>query len=146
MKNNQQNGNTTFLWLLVVFALLLFTVWYTNSPYFNFGKKDPTPEEEAALIAQGEERIIEITNKGFVPEIVEVHTYDTVTFVNHDTQASHWPESGKIDKDSSCEEFGSPQALNPFDQYSYVFTRAGSCNFHDKLFSFPFGSIQISDN
>ncbi|MDP2629408.1 MAG: hypothetical protein Q8P45_01725 [Candidatus Harrisonbacteria bacterium] len=141
MRNNQGN---VFLGLLAIIGVLLFAIWYIRSPYFVINRTEPlSSEEEAALIEAGEERIIEITSKGFVPEHLTISQYDTVTFINRD-ESLHQPESGEDLKDESCAEFGAARPLVLGERYSYVFTQSGLCPFHDALEkNLPSGLITV---
>lgn len=144
--SNNSRGNI-FLGLLVIIGILLFAIWYIRSPYFkgfNFGgDTEISQEEEAELIENGTVHTIEITQKGFVPELLSIERYDTVTFLNRDS-IQHQPVLTGQSNEESCVGFGSPRAILQNESYSYIFTKEGECGFGDSNSLFPEGKITIS--
>ncbi len=140
---NSQRGAAAFILLILVAVILMFLIWWVRSPSFPLRQQGPTPEDELALIAKGAKYTIEITNKGFVPGVVTVAPYDTVTFVNRDV-AAHQPADGDLEGEGGCEEFGAPDPLIQNQTYQIVFKEEIECAFHDALSeTFTAGTIFV---
>jgi plastocyanin len=143
-----QKGNV-FLGLLLVIGILLFAIWYIRSPHFTgfqFGtpRIEFTQEEESQLIEEGTVHTVEISSKGFVPENLSIKRYDTVTFLNRDN-VQHQPVLVSASDEIVCQGFGSPREILQNESYSFIFTKAGQCEFGDSQSSFPSGLISINE-
>lgn len=148
MIKTNQKGNV-FLGLLLVIGILLFAIWYIRSPHFTgfqFGtpRIEFTQEEESQLIEEATVHIIEITNKGFVPEHLTINRYDTVTFLNRDI-IQYQPTLASQSTEGACQGFGAPRPILQNESYSFIFTKAGQCAFKDTQASFPSGLITIKE-
>jgi plastocyanin len=140
----RQRGSFAFLGLIILAILFMFLAWWVRSPGFPLRSgNNPTPTDETKLIADGIKYRIEITNKGFVPGVVTVEPYDTVTFVNRDIRP-HWPVAGDLEGELYCEEFGQGRQLMQNEAYAVVFKEEMECAFHDQLDeSFSVGTIVV---
>lgn len=121
-----ERGNV-FLGLLLLAAVLLFVIWYINSDFAWFkDQPEDDPSFESEMIATGKQWLIEITNKGFVPENVSLKQYDTLTFVNKDVAARE-----VVDVDESCPEANSNRPLLPNEPFSVTFVESGTCTYQE---------------
>lgn len=140
----RQRGSFAFLGLIILAVVFIFLAYWVRSPEFplknNGGNAQLTEEKK---IAAGVQYRIEITNKGFVPQVLTVAPYDTVTFVNRDGR-SHWPTAGDLDGKRACAEFGQGRELLTNEAYGIVFREENECAFLDKLDeTFSAGTIII---
>lgn len=139
----KQRGSLAFVGLLVVAAGFIYLAYWIRSPEFPLRKQNVPAEDEERLIAEGERYRVEITDKGFVPGVLRIKPYDSVTFVNRDAVA-HYPVSGDISGRLACEEFGEGRELRYNEPYTVLFRTEDECAFHDKLNeSFAAGTIFI---
>src|SRR3989344_901625 len=104
-----------------------------------------------------EELLVRMTADGFVPEEIEVHAGDTVTFLNEDAR-EHWPASNlhpthtaypgsSIDKcgtDEASRIFDACRGLPSGETYSFIFDTPGSWKYHDHLAAGESGTITIA--
>lgn len=143
---NSEKG-FTFLALLVLIGILFFAIWFLYSPYLREGLfinlGTLSPEREQELIAAGKHHLVQITRQGFIPEVLEVEQFDTVTFRNVDT-ALHQPVSDDSDKKGACLGFASPEPLVLNQEFSIIFQKRGTCEFYDALSGVETGEITIT--
>ncbi|MEZ4156596.1 MAG: hypothetical protein R3B52_01280 [Candidatus Paceibacterota bacterium] len=137
----------TFLALLALIGVLFFAIWFLYSPYMREGLfinlGTLSPEREQELIATGKEHLIQITRQGFIPEILEVEQFDTVTFRNVDT-ILHQPVSEAAENKGACLGFAAPEPLVLNQEFSIVFQKRGTCEFSDALTDVNPGEITIT--
>ena len=87
------------------------------------------------------------TAQGISPSQLNIKVGDTVKFINQDS-AAHWPASDPHPTHTICPGFDALRGLAKGESYSFKFTVAKTCPFHDhlnafnKLFS---GTIIISN-
>lgn len=138
-----QRGSFAFLGLLILAGVFIFLAYWVRSPDFPLRKQAQDGKTEEQLTAEGVRYRIEITDKGFVPGVLHVEPYDTVTFVNRDIRP-HWPVAGDLDGKRACEEFGQGRELIQNEGYAIVFREENECAFSDKLSeTFTAGTIYI---
>lgn len=75
---------------------------------------------------------VEMTIQGFVPATLEIPVGTTVVFVNKDTEM-HWPASGVHPTHQICAGFDSLKGVESGKSYSYTFTTAKTCPYHDHM-------------
>lgn len=139
-----QKGSAAFLGLIVLAVAFIFLAYWVRSPDFPLRNNNESEEQtEEKRTAEGVKYRVEITNKGFVPGVVSVRPYDTITFINRDSVA-HWPTSGDLDGERACPEFGQGRQLSQNEAYAIVFKEEGECAFFDQLNEeFSVGTIFI---
>jgi plastocyanin len=138
-----QRGSFAFLGLLILAGVFIFLAYWVRSPDFPLRRQLEDAKTEEERIASGVRYRIEITDKGFVPGVVRIEPYDTVTFINRDTRA-HWPVAGDLEGRGVCAEFGQGRELIQNEGYAIVFREENECRFFDKLEEkFSAGTIYI---
>lgn len=97
-----------------------------------------------------EEAVVEIKDDGFTPNNINIRIGETVTFVNHGSQA-HWPASdphpqhtGYSNKPCGDERFDACTAIQPDETYQFTFTKKGRWAYHDNLNPSMKGAIAVS--
>lgn len=86
---------------------------------------------------------VELTGAGFSPATVTVAIGDTVRFVNVEP-LPHWPASGVHPTHQVCPGFDARRGLAQGEAYSFTFTEAKTCPFHDHLFPQMRGTVIIT--
>ncbi len=138
-----QKGSLAFVGLLILAGVFIFLAYWVRSPDFPLRQQSPDEKTEERLIAEGVKYRIEITEKGFIPGVVTVRPYDTITFINRDFRP-HWPVAGDADGERVCEEFGQGRELIQNEAYAVIFRKENECAFSDKLNeAFSAGTIFI---
>ncbi|MDP2648045.1 MAG: hypothetical protein Q8P35_02290 [Candidatus Yanofskybacteria bacterium] len=75
---------------------------------------------------------VRLTAQGAMPSQLAIKVGDTVRFVNEDS-APHWPASGPHPTHTTCPGFDAKKSLTQGESYSFKFTVAKTCPFHDHL-------------
>lgn len=75
---------------------------------------------------------IRLTAQGAMPAQLSIKAGDTVRFVNEDA-SPHWPASGPHPTHTTCPGFDAQKGLARGESYSFKFTVAKTCPFHDHL-------------
>lgn len=91
---------------------------------------------------ESSEATIEYRDGVFSPAQVRIGIGTTVTFKNVGTR-SVWPASDAHPSHLLCPGFDSRAALEPGESYSYTFTTAQVCPFHNHLSATEVGRIVI---
>jgi plastocyanin len=84
-----------------------------------------------------------MTANGFSPADLAIKVGDTVMFKNDDTR-DHWPASDPHPIHNICPGFDALGGVPPGGNYSYTFTVAKQCPFHDHLMPRTKGSITVT--
>lgn len=139
-RHDRQGGSAlSFILLLVAAGVLVFLAYALNANFFVLGKKKAPELTESQKIARGMIYKIETTAKGFVPELVAGHPYDTIKFVNTDTKP-HW--IGAVSK--GCLDLDSHGQLLQDEEYKYIFRSPQVCEFFDRLYpQFVHGAVTV---
>ncbi len=87
-------------------------------------EKTATPEAKT--------QTVEINKNGFSPARVIIKVGDSVKFVNRDS-APHQPASNPHPTHTICSGFDALHGLDKNESYSYTFTVAKECPYHDHL-------------
>ncbi|PIN89026.1 hypothetical protein COU60_05115 [Candidatus Pacearchaeota archaeon CG10_big_fil_rev_8_21_14_0_10_34_76] len=112
--------------------------------------------EEGTGIDESTLHYIEITESGFLPQIITINKGDTVTWTNSISSKS-WPASAvhpshkvypgsDISKCGTSEQdsiFDSCKGLSQEESYSFTFNEIGSWSYHDHLKSSIRGTIIV---
>ncbi|MDO8601645.1 MAG: hypothetical protein Q7R62_00725 [bacterium] len=131
--HKRQRGSFAFLGLIILAGIFIFLAYWVRSPNFPMRQQNvDKAKTEQQRIADGVRYRIEITDKGFVPGVVKMAPYDTVTFINRDVRP-HFPVAGDLDGERVCAEFGQGRELAPNEAYGVVFLEENECAFSDKL-------------
>ena len=107
--------------------------------------------------SQSESHTVEYTASGFVPETLNIHQGDTVTFVNRVTSLT-WPASDNhpthtVYPGSGIQKCNTPEKSTIFDaceplgqgeSYSFTFNSVGTWNYHDHRHPNDKGTIIVS--
>lgn len=91
---------------------------------------------------QKAERMVEITAGGFAPSELKIKVGATVKFTNRDSEL-HWPASGVHPTHEICPGFDALKGLAKDESYSFTFTAAKICPFHDHLNPSVKGTIVV---
>ena len=86
--------------------------------------------------------VVQVTDKGFEPESVEVGSGDTVVFENVD-QNAHWPASDDHPMHTRYPEFDPRKPLEPNAEWSFAFDKPGEWKYHDYQNSHLRGEILV---
>lgn len=106
-------------------------------------KPSPTPTPTPSPTpSTSQEKLIEMTAQGFVPSSITISRGTTVRFTNKDT-ASHWPASGVHPIHQICPGFDALHSIQPGESYTFIFTTAKTCPFHDHLNPGTTGTIVV---
>lgn len=81
----------------------------------------------------------------FIPNALEILQGDIVTFINEDNNP-HWPASNIHPSHSIYPEFDSLKGINPGENWSYRFEKAGSWRFHDHIYPEMLGTITVKED
>ncbi|MBI2676520.1 MAG: hypothetical protein HYX21_01000 [Candidatus Yanofskybacteria bacterium] len=131
--------------VVVIFVVLLFVLGSqtgkapTNSPAIS---PSPTPNAQKAPNTF----LVQITSQGLSVSELNIKVGDMVTFKNVDS-ARHWPAAGPHPTHQICSGFDALKGLSQNESYSYKFTEAKTCPFHDHLNITDryFGKITVSE-
>jgi len=85
---------------------------------------------------------IEMTPAGFSPKELTIKKGDKVEFINRDT-VKRWPASGPHPAHTICQGFDSKPGVAVGESYSFTFSEAKTCPFHDHLNPSIFGKIIV---
>ena len=85
---------------------------------------------------------IEMTPTGFAPKEIVIKKGDKVEFMNRDSR-KRWPASGMHPTHLLCRGFDALEGIGAGAIYSFTFTEAKTCPFHDHLFPNLFGKIIV---
>ncbi len=86
--------------------------------------------------------IVQVTDKGFEPESVEIGLGDTIVFENVG-QKGHWPASDDHPTHTRYPEFDPRQSLEPNTEWSFTFDKAGDWKYHDHQNPYLKGKIIV---
>lgn len=98
--------------------------------------------EGAPVPAVPGEAVIEYKDGIFNPATLRALTGTKVTFVNKGAKEV-WPASGIHPTHQICPGFDAKQALKSGKTYSFTFTKAGDCPFHNHLAPAEKGKIEV---
>ena len=85
---------------------------------------------------------VEMRGSGFIPPSLTIKQGDSVTFVSQGTTPV-WPASGVHPTHLLCPGFDALKGIEPGQSYTYKFTEAKECPFHDHLAPENKGKITI---
>jgi plastocyanin len=88
--------------------------------------------------------IITISNDGFVPSSLKVKKGTSVRFINKTSQW-HWPASDLHPSHSIYPEFDPKNPIGPGQEWSFIFDKVGTWNFHDHLSPLMMGTITVTE-
>ena len=139
---------------LVLAIVLVLLVLGGSGVYYAAQKQKEVvpPGKEEAKDKAGEDMMkteskthkIEMTAAGFSPKELEIKKGDIVEFVNKDS-SKHWPASGVHPAHLICPGFDSKKRMGAGETYSFTFSEAKTCPFHDHLSPNLFGKIEVEE-
>lgn len=100
----------------------------------------PTPTPSATVAA--ETKTIRITADGFQPNRLTVRKGTRVIFTNEDTQP-HQPASDPHPIHTNYAGFDAQRGIEPGQEWGFGFDRVGLWTFHDHLFPYLTGAIEV---
>ena len=117
--------------LLVLFVIVLFVLGskVSNAPEEELS---PTPIPLPNSQRTPNTFLVQITSEGLSVKELNIKVGDMVTFKNLDS-APHWPAAGPHPTHQICLGFDSLKGLSQNESYSFKFTEAKTCPFHDHL-------------
>ena len=117
--------------LIVIFVIVLFVLGgkVSNAPEEELSPT-PTPLPNSQRIPNT--FLVQITGEGLSVKELNIKVGDMVTFKNLDS-APHWPAAGPHPTHQICLGFDSLKGLSQNESYSFKFTEAKTCPFHDHL-------------
>ncbi|HEY4484439.1 MAG TPA: hypothetical protein VI978_01815 [Candidatus Paceibacterota bacterium] len=134
--------------IVVIFVTLLFFLGSkTSKAPISSPATSPTPTPEAQTTQSIPNTfLVQITDEGLSVKELNVKVGDTVTFKNLDS-APHWPAAGPHPTHQICPGFDALKGLSQNESYSFKFTEAKTCPFHDHLNVTDkyFGKIIVSE-
>jgi len=86
--------------------------------------------------------VVDITKSGFVPSTLSISVDTRVIWVNEDV-APHLPAADPYPTHSQLPSLVAPRALGQKETYSFLFTKAGTVQYHDDLNPTLTGTIVI---
>lgn len=86
--------------------------------------------------------IIELTNDGFHPKKLIINRGDTVKFSSNNDEP-YWPASNSHPIHNIYPEFDPKRPLEPSETWEFTFTKVGSWDFHDHLYSVAQGTVDV---
>lgn len=87
---------------------------------------------------------VQVTDSGFDKTALAIKEGDTVTFVNN-SSSKVWPASDVHPTHTVCPGFDAKKGLATGESYSYTFTEAMVCPFHDHLNASQKGTITVTE-
>jgi plastocyanin len=105
-------------------------------------KTSPSATPTASAAPKPQTVIVTFANGTGTPNTVNVKVGDTVKFVNNDN-VSRWPASGVHPTHQICPGFDSLRGLNTGESYSFIFSEAKTCPWHDHLKPIINGQIVV---
>lgn len=90
----------------------------------------PTKVEDTNVVNAA--AVVEITDKGFVPETIKVSPGTVITWTNKD-QKPHWVASDPYPTNNGLDGFDGKEAIQKDESYSFNFSKAGTFGYHDNL-------------
>ncbi len=87
---------------------------------------------------------VQVTDSGFDVTALTIKEGDTVTFVNS-SSSKVWPASDVHPTHTVCPGFDAKKGLATGESYSYTFTEAMVCPFHDHLNASQKGTITVTE-
>ena len=117
--------------LIVIFVIVLFVLGgkVSNAPEEELS---PTPTPLPNSQRTPNTFLVQITSEGLSVKELNIKVGDMVTFKNLDS-APHWPAAGPHPTHQICLGFDSLKGLSQNESYSFKFTEAKTCPFHDHL-------------
>lgn len=107
--------------------------------------KDSTPQKnKTATVPVSKEALKGITIRadGFAPSNITITPGTKVIFINMDDNL-HWPASGVHPTHQICPSFDALKGLAKNETYTFTFTEAKTCPFHDHLNPSMKGTIAV---
>ncbi len=89
-----------------------------------------------------DEKTIIISNNQYSPTTLAIKQCTKVTFINNDN-TPHWPASDFHPTHGIYPEFDPKRALEPGENWSFVFEKKGKWSFHDHLYPTTYGTIDV---
>lgn len=83
-----------------------------------------------------------LTEDGFIPNISEISLGDVVRFSTN-REKDFWPASNDHPIHSAYPEFDPRHPLKTDEAWEFQFTKRGSWKYHDHLYSFSTGTINV---
>ena len=119
--------------VVVIFVVVLF-ILNSRSGMAPEISASPAPTLSTPLDAQRTPNtfLIQITDGGLSVNELSIKAGDTVIFKNLDS-APHWPAAGPHPTHQICPGFDALKGLSQNESYSFKFTEARTCPFHDHL-------------
>ena len=109
------------------------------------GKKPPVPVPNPGGISptNSEDRVVTFDGQNFNPKMVAVHVGHTVTWINQSNQ-NMWPASDPHPYHTDCPGFDAKQPVGPGQSYSFTFTVAKDCPYHNHLQTGTTGVVTVT--
>jgi plastocyanin len=85
---------------------------------------------------------VTLTDAGFTPQTLTIHTGDTVSFVNK-TKTDFWPASDPHPTHTIFSAFDPKHPIKPTTTWSFRFTKTGTWPYHDHLLPIFTGTITV---
>ncbi len=133
--------------LIVVVILILGTIFFvfqsrpaakqSNQPVASSSSQDPNIKIVGT-------QIIEMKPDSFVPDKITIKKNTRVTFKNEDTIA-RWPASNIHPTHLIYPEFDPKRPVQPGDEWSFIFDKAGIWMMHDHLTPSITGTITVEE-
>ncbi|MDO8560759.1 MAG: hypothetical protein Q7R91_00920 [bacterium] len=130
--------------VIVASAYFYFRLW-TSQPEQTFNPSAtsspstentpaPSPSTKTTITPKPatNEITVEMLPNSFIPQTLVITIDTTVKFVNKD-KVARWPASGFHPVHDICPGFDAKQSMKPGATYSFTFTVAKQCPYHDHL-------------
>lgn len=126
---------------LILSGLLLFGAGCAR--YQTPKSESTTPEVSAPVSGVTEqEAVIEYRDGMFDPSTLRILAGTKVTFVNKGTREV-WPASGRHPAHDICPGFDALKGLKTGETYTFKFTEAKDCPFHNHLKASEYGKVEV---
>lgn len=129
---------TLLIIMVFVVVLFIFNSQTSNAPTSISPSFSPSPSVippdslSPPTVRQPKVYEIIITDTGLSAPELTIRKGDIVTFVNKSKNLV-WPASGPHPTHGLCPGFDALAGLSLYGTYSFTFTKAGTCQFHDHL-------------
>ena len=134
--------NKITLSFAAIFAMVFVGAGCGQKPVVQQTGSSAPPSLEGSL---QEAAYVRIGPEGFSPKSIEIKKGETVTWLNEDSAAAHWPASAPHPTHTDYPEFDSKAGIKPGESWSFKFDRVGIWKYHDHVNPTLFGSVTVKE-
>ena len=134
--------NKNLIWGVVVLAFFVLVIFFFRGGSSTGAVIDEDSEEISLSPLNPSYYVVEISSRGFSPEILEVEQGDIVTWVNLDSKR-HWPASDSHPIHDVYPDFDSKKPLMANEEWEFHFDKVGEWEYHDHLNPSKVGKIIV---